>query len=156
MLLIPLSEITSRLAHQWTQLRVLIQNWITSLCDALPNQFSLFLSLSLWFFAIDLKINLAQTDASIIVYVLDTNKNVWERRVGVLRLHYYYVYSGQSLPHSTACPAIWCGKDDINPYSAGIDFRSTLESDVCRRQILTSEVNPRTWEIYIFIIAVYP
>ena len=36
----------------------------------------------------------------------------------------------------------------VNPYNAGIDFRrqnltSVDESDVCRRQILTSKVDPR-------------
>ena len=36
----------------------------------------------------------------------------------------------------------------FNPYSKGIDFShqnlTSTESDVCRRQILTSKVDPRT------------
>ena len=32
----------------------------------------------------------------------------------------------------------------------------TLESDVCRRQILTSKVNPRTVKVKIFLIAEDP
>ena len=42
----------------------------------------------------------------------------------------------------------------LNPDSAGIDFKSS-ESDVCRRQILTSEVDPRTVRVKIFLMAEY-
>ena len=38
--------------------------------------------------------------------------------------------------------------NNINPYSAGIDFS--------RRQILTTKVNPRTVRIKIFLMAVDP
>ena len=47
----------------------------------------------------------------------------------------------------------------INPYSAGIDFsRQNLTSvDVsCRRQILTTKVDPRAARAKIFIMAVDP
>ena len=39
------------------------------------------------------------------------------------------------------------GYDNLNPYSAGIDFS---------RQILTSKVDPRTVRVQIFILAVDP
>ena len=41
----------------------------------------------------------------------------------------------------------------FNPYSAGIDFKSS-ESDVCGRHILTSKVDPRTVRVQIFIMNV--
>ena len=47
----------------------------------------------------------------------------------------------------------------IIPYSAGINFRRqnpSVESDVCRRQILTSKVDPRTVRVKLFIMAVDP
>ena len=40
--------------------------------------------------------------------------------------------------------------ENINPQNAGIDFRT--ESDVCRRQILTTKVDPRTVRVKIFLL----
>ena len=53
------------------------------------------------------------------------------------------------------------GGSRFNPYSAGIDFSrqnltSVDESDVCRRQIVTTKVDPRTVRVNIFIMAVDP
>ena len=44
-----------------------------------------------------------------------------------------------------------CEDESFIPYSAGIDF-----TDVYRRQILTTEVDPRAVRIKIFIMAVDP
>ena len=49
----------------------------------------------------------------------------------------------------------------FNPYSAGIDLQRgdrlpSSESDVSRRQILTTKVNPCTVRVKIFIIGVDP
>ena len=41
----------------------------------------------------------------------------------------------------------------LNSYCAGIELK-TSESDVYRRQILTTEVDPRTVSVKIFIIVV--
>ena len=41
----------------------------------------------------------------------------------------------------------------INPDGAGIDFRPS-ESDVCRCQILMSQVDSRTQRVKIFLMAV--
>ena len=40
----------------------------------------------------------------------------------------------------------------LNTYRAGIDS----ESDVCRRQILATKVDPRTVRVEIFLMAVDP
>ena len=53
-------------------------------------------------------------------------------------------------------------EDIINPYSAGIDFsRQNLTSgdvrfDICRRQVLTTKVYPRTVRVKIFLMVLDP
>ena len=48
----------------------------------------------------------------------------------------------------------------FSPYSTGIDFKrqnlTILTSKVCRRQILTSKVDPRTVRVNKFLMAVDP
>ena len=72
------------------------------------------------------------------------------------------------------CTLVWKGRVSkwqvrpLNPYSAGIDFgRQNMTSvriwssenwsseyDVCRRQILTTKVDPRTVRVKLFLMAV--
>ena len=52
-------------------------------------------------------------------------------------------------------------RNNFNPYSAGIDLSrqnltSTAESDVCRRQILTTKVDPCTVRVKQFVMIVDP
>ena len=45
----------------------------------------------------------------------------------------------------------------VNPYSAGIDFRrQNMTYVLCRRQILTSKIDPRAVKVKIFIMSADP
>ena len=44
----------------------------------------------------------------------------------------------------------------VNPYGAGIESESESESDVYRRQIMTTKVDPNTVRVKIVILIVDP